>query len=252
MRGLLVKVIDFGLARRAVTDAAAQITLGGLRGHAAVCQPQADRGTRPRQPFGHLLSGRRVVVHAHEPADVRRTSGTGWLAALARRSAMGGASAPARAGPRPACAYLAKEGHTGRVFRAEDMCQGGRAVAVKVWRAGLDRAALLELQADFRRLRAAPHPRLLEAFSCDETRGHWFLASAWVNGFTLVNLRATAEFWNCGRPYNCSPKPAMPPPTGASMACATSPCLRTRSWFISRGRSTATRLARPGRSWTVH
>ena len=273
--GPLVKVIDFGLARRAVTDAAAQITLGGFVGTPQYASPEQIEerdldvrsdiyslgvtlwfmltgrptfaGSAARVGSQHLHDEPPWAAVAHLPAPVRalltrtlqkkpadrpqdpaalRHEIAACLDALAEGSAatdappapmpspaappplaadLAGAETVAPAAPLPApegappavgdllagrysLLAMVGEGRWGRVFRAGDERQGGRTVAVKVWRAGLDPATLLTFQADFRRLRAAPHPRLLEALTCDETHGLWFLASEWVNGFTLVDL----------------------------------------------------------------
>ena len=85
---------------------------------------------------------------------------------------------------------LAGEGSTGQVFRATDARHADRPVALKVIRPelGLDRRELHRLRSDLRRLRAAPHPRLIEVFALDQARGFRFLASEWIDGFTLVDL----------------------------------------------------------------
>ncbi len=82
------------------------------------------------------------------------------------------------------------EGRTGQVFRATDARHGDRVIALKVFRSdlGLGRVENHYLQGDLRRLRAAPHPRLIEVFALDQCRGYRFMASEWVNGFTLVDL----------------------------------------------------------------
>ncbi len=81
-------------------------------------------------------------------------------------------------------------GGTGQVFRATDAWHGDRPVAVKVVRPdlGLGRLEFHHLRGDLRRLRAAPHPHLVEVFALDQARGYRFVASEWINGFTLVDL----------------------------------------------------------------
>ena len=82
------------------------------------------------------------------------------------------------------------EGGEGQVFRATDAVQGDRPVAVKILRPdlGLGRMEFDHLKGDLRRLRSAPHPRLIEVFALDQARGYRFVASEWVNGFILVDL----------------------------------------------------------------
>ena len=81
-------------------------------------------------------------------------------------------------------------GSAGQVFRATDARHGDRPVAVKVIRPdlGLGRLEFHHLQGDLGRLRAAPHPHLVEVFALDQVRGYRFVASEWINGFTLVDL----------------------------------------------------------------
>lgn len=82
------------------------------------------------------------------------------------------------------------EGNAGQVFRAADARHGDRPVAVKVIRPdlGLRGVDYHRLKGYLRRLRAAPHPCLIEVFVLDQSRGHRFVASEWINGFTLVDL----------------------------------------------------------------
>ena len=82
------------------------------------------------------------------------------------------------------------EGSTGQVFRATDARRGERPVALKVLRPdlGLGRVEFHHLQGDLRRLRSAPHPRLIEVFALDQACGYRFMATEWIEGFTLVDL----------------------------------------------------------------
>lgn len=265
----LVKVIDFGLARRGVTDPAAQITLSGFVGTPQYASPEQieERDLDSRSDIYSLgvtlwfmLTGRPTFtgpagrigsqhLHdeppwptvAHLPVPVRtllasilqkrpndrpadpaalRHKIAECLQALAEGDAATDTPPPAPPAANPAEAetvapatplpvpegappavgdvlagrytLLASigEGRGGQVFRAGDGRRGGRIVAVKSLRntPGAGGEELGRLQGEFRRLRAAPHPGLIEALTFDETHGHWFVASEWVDGFTLVDL----------------------------------------------------------------
>ena len=268
---LLVKVIDFGLARRGVTDKAAQITLGGFVGTPQYASPEQieERDLDSRSDIyslgvtlWFLLAGRPTFggpaaqvgsQHLHDeppwgtvahlpspvrallaralqknPADRPQDPGAFRREIEACRQALAngvaatdtpsapptfpaadlaaaetvapGAPLPAPEGAPPTAGDVLAgrftlertvgEGRAGQTFRAADGRHGGRAVAVKVLRAdaGLDRTEIAALREGTGRLRAAPHPRLVETVAFDETRGYWFAASEWVQGFTLVDL----------------------------------------------------------------
>ena len=69
-----IKLIDFGLARDILRDAArSQHEPGQLRGHADLCQSRAVARTgRSRHPLGHLQPRDHVVVHAFGAVTLRR------------------------------------------------------------------------------------------------------------------------------------------------------------------------------------
>ncbi len=266
---LLVKVIDFGLARRAGTDPAAQITLGGFVGTPHYASPEQieERDLDGRSDIYSLgvtlwfmLTGKPTFggpaaqvgsqhLHgeppwgtvAHLPAFVRELLSRALQKDPADRPQDSGAfrreievcrqalaedvmvvdtpSVPPLPAADPAAETVAPgaplphpegfppttgdvlagrftleemvgEGRAGRVFRAKDGRRGGKTMAVKVLRtdAGWDRAEVAAVRDGFGRLRAAPHPRLIEAVAFDEARGYWFAASEWVQGFTVVDL----------------------------------------------------------------
>ncbi len=95
-----------------------------------------------------------------------------------------------RFGERFYLSELIGEGSTGQVFRATDARRNERPVALKILRSdlGLGRVEFHHLQGDLRRLRAAPHPRLIEVFALDQARGYHFMATEWIEGFTIVDL----------------------------------------------------------------
>ncbi len=77
---LIVKVIDFGLAKVARKDGAeASIVAHGcrVRGHAAFRQSRATGRKGPRRAFGHLQPGRDPVVHAQRATAFRGVHGAG-------------------------------------------------------------------------------------------------------------------------------------------------------------------------------
>ncbi len=82
------------------------------------------------------------------------------------------------------------EGTIGTVYRATDSMRGGKVVAVKVIRAGLEEAPdeLARLKEDFAKLRAAAHPHLVAATALGRHGGSHYLVLEWINGFTLVDL----------------------------------------------------------------
>ncbi len=95
-----------------------------------------------------------------------------------------------RLGERFYLSELIGEGSTGQVFRATDARRHERPVALKILRPdlGLGRLEFYHLQGNLRRLRSAPHPRLIEVFALDQARGYRFMANEWIEGFTLVDL----------------------------------------------------------------
>ena len=82
------------------------------------------------------------------------------------------------------------QGNNGRVFRARDLARDGSVVAVKVLHADVLKtdAERVRLAETLAKLRAAPHPYLMEVSSLDQGPGCRFLVQEWVNGFTLVDL----------------------------------------------------------------
>ena len=82
------------------------------------------------------------------------------------------------------------EGNNGRVFRATDRQAGGASVAVKILHSDVlaSSAERRRIETELGKLRASPHPNLLEFTGLLEEADSSYLVGEWVNGFTLVDL----------------------------------------------------------------
>ena len=84
---------------------------------------------------------------------------------------------------------LIGEGNHGLTFQANDPRQDRRPLAVKVFHPeALNDARFQALSERVGRLRAAPHPNLLEVFTLERHRHLTYATLEWVEGFTLTGL----------------------------------------------------------------
>ena len=89
------------------------------------------------------------------------------------------------------------EGASGRTFRAYDNRLDGKLVALKIFAPALPLGAqaFARLQGDLERLRAAPHPQLIQPHGLERLDGDRFLVMEWVNGYPLAESLHLRGAW---------------------------------------------------------